>query len=139
LEERTEASLEIVFDADLDLEELIERVIETIFGDDGVGDAQDVVEAGRGVPVLGQGELAARLTEPIDDFDGDDVGGGHGLFALRDVSGHDGVQADMLPQPACQPDVAEASGVGPTDVADADADDVRIIGQSHILVIGEKS
>ena len=88
--------------------------------------------------MLGQGELAARLAQAIDDFDGDDVGGRHGLFALGHMLADDVVEAEELPEPACQPHIAEAAGIAPTDLAEADADDIGIVGQGSVLVFGKE-
>ena len=120
-------------------QELVEGAIEAILGDGCVGHAEQILQGGGGVPVLGQGELAARLAEAIDDFDGDDVGGRHGLFALRHMAVDDVVEAEVLPQPACQPDIAEAAGVGPADFAQANADDIGIVGQRNVVVVGKES
>ena len=139
LKERAEALLEIVLDGDLSFEQAVERAIEAVLGDGFVGNAQEIVERGGGVPVLGQSEFAAGLAQAIDDLDGDDVGGGDRLLALRDVAFDDAIEADILPQPACQPDIAEAPRVGPADFADADAHNVGIVGQWDVLVVGEKS
>ena len=89
--------------------------------------------------MLGQGEFAARLAQAIDDLDGDDVGGADRLLAGRHVAVDDGVEPKQLPQPTGQPDIAEAAGVGPADVVDADADDVGIVGQRRSFIIGKKS
>ena len=51
----------------------------------------------------------------------------------------DVVEAEELPQPACQPDIAEAAGVGPADRSQADADDVGIVGQGDVFVVGEEA
>ena len=75
----------------------------------------------------------ARLAQAIDDFDGDDVGGRHGFFALGHMAADDGVEAEELPEPACQPHIAEAAGVAPTDLAKVNADDIGIVGQGTIL------
>jgi hypothetical protein len=117
LKERAEALLQIVLDADLGLESQIEGAIKAVFSDGFIGDAEQIVEGGRAIPMLGQGELAARLAEAVDDFDGYDVGGRHGLFVLGHVARDDAIEAHILPQPARQPDIAEASGVGPGYVA----------------------
>ncbi len=63
--------------------------------------------------MLSQGELAARATQTIDDFDGHDVGRSHRLSALRQVTSHDFIQVQPVPKPSRQPHVAEAAGVGP--------------------------
>ena len=78
--------------------------------------------------MLGQGELAAGAAEAIDDLDGHDVGRPHRLLALGQVTVDDLVEVEELPEPECQPDVAEAAAVGPADRAQADAYDVGIIG-----------
>ena len=139
MKERAEVLLEVVLDGDLGLEELVERAIEAILGDGCIGDAQEIVERGGGVPVLRQRKFAARLAQAIDDLDGDDVGGRNRLLALRNVACDDCVEADILPQPACQPDIAETTRVGPTDFAEADARDVGIVGQRAILVVRKKT
>jgi hypothetical protein len=43
-----------------------------------------------------------------------------------------------LPEPACQPNIAKAAGIGPRDPAQANAHHVGIIGQSDVLVFGEE-
>ena len=103
-----------------------------------VGDAEQVVQAGRSVPVLGQGELAARGAQAVDDLDGDDVGRPDRLLAGRHMAIDDGVEVEQLPQPAGQKDIAEAAGVGPGDVIDANADDVGIVGQRRQFVVGKQ-
>ena len=89
--------------------------------------------------MLGQSELAARLAQAIDDLDGHNLGGRHGLLVLRHVACDDAIEADVLPQPARQPDIAEAAGVGPSDVAKANADDVGIVGRRDVVVIREEA
>src|SRR5271154_6082506 len=139
LEESAELLLQVGFDVVLSLEELVERVIQTILGDGGVGHAEQVFQSGTGIPMLGQGELAARLAQAIDDFDGDDVGGRHGLFARRHMATDDGVEAEELPEPACQPHIAKAAGIAPTDLAKADADNIGIVGQGSVIVVGKET
>ena len=89
--------------------------------------------------MLGDGELAARLAEAIDDFNGQHVGGRHGFFALGDVAAHDVVQADELPQPACQPDVAKLAWIGPDNLAQTHAHDIGLVEQGEVLVVGEQT
>jgi hypothetical protein len=139
LEERAESFFDVVFDGALGAEELIECALEAILGDSFVRDAEEIVESGGLVPVLGEGELAAGLTEAVDDFDGHDVGGRDGFFALGEMLADAVIEADELPEPACQPDIAELSGVGPADVAEADADNVGVIGQGNVVVVGEEA
>ena len=83
-------------------------------------------------------QTRSLLAQTMEDFDGDDVGGRNGFFALRHMAFDDAIEAEMLPEPTREPDVTEAAGVGPADLAEADADDVGIIGQGNILVIGKK-
>ena len=130
--------LQIVFDGLLDLAQSVQRAVQAIFGDGAVGNAEQIFQARGSVPVLGEGELAARGAQAIDDLDGHDVGGPDGVFALGHMPGHDGVQAQELPQPAGQPDIAEAAGVGPADLVQTDADDVRIVGQRHVVVVDKQ-
>ena len=75
LKERAEPLLQVVFDLLLGLKESVQGVIEPILRDDSVGYTEQIVEGGRRIPMFSQGELAARLTEAVDDFDGHDVGG----------------------------------------------------------------
>ena len=89
--------------------------------------------------MLGQGELAARGTQAIDDLDGHDVGGSDRVLARGHVTVDDRVEAEELPEPAGQPDIAEAAGVGPADLAQANADDIGIIGQRDLLVVGKEA
>jgi hypothetical protein len=37
-----------------------------------------------------------------------------------------------------QPDIAETAGVGPADLAQRNADYIRVIGQRYLLVVGEE-
>ncbi len=89
--------------------------------------------------MFGQGELAARLAQAVDDFDGDDVGGRHRFFALRHMAADDVVEAEELPEPACQPNIAEAAGIGPADAAQTNADDIGIVGQGDVFVVGKEA
>ena len=114
-------------------------MIEAILGDRFVGHAEQVVQTGRSVPVLGQGELAARRAQTIDDFDGHDIGGPNGLLARRDVPLHDGVEIEQVPQPVSQKDIAEAASVGPADLFHADANDIRVVGQGHRVIVGKQA
>ena len=51
----------------------------------------------------------------------------------------DGVEVEQVPQPAGQIDVAEATAIGPTDLVQPDAHDVRIVGQRYVVVIGKQT
>ena len=89
--------------------------------------------------MFGQRELAARLTQTVDDLDGHDVGGSNGFLALRHMTVDDVVQAEELPQPACQPNVAESARVGPRNTAQANTHDVGIVGQGDVFVLGKET
>ena len=89
--------------------------------------------------MLGQGEFAARAAQTIDDLDGHDVGGPDRFLALGHVAVDDLVEVQGVPQPAGQPDIAEAAGIGPAHRAQADADDVGIIGQRDGVVVGKEA
>src|SRR5208283_845058 len=110
-----------------------------IFGHGAVGDAEQLLQPGGGVPVLGQGKLATRPAKAIDDLDGHDVGRPHRFLALGQVTVDDLVEPQELPQPECQPDVAEAPAIGPADLAQADAYDVGIVGCGDLIVVGEEA
>ena len=137
LEQLTEMLFQIVLDAELTSDQAVESAIETILGDDGVGDAEQIFESGRGVPMFGEGEFAARLAEPIDDFDGDDVGGPHRLLSLRHMAVDDRVEAEHVPKPAGQVDVAEGASVGPADGVEAKVSRVGVVARDRV-VIGEE-
>ena len=87
----------------------------------------------------GQGELAARGIQTIDDFDGHDVGWPDGVFALGQVTVDDVVKVQKVPQPTRQPDVAEAACIGPAHGTEADTDDVGIIGQRDLVIVREEA
>jgi hypothetical protein len=89
--------------------------------------------------MLGQGELATRLAQAIDDLDGHDIRRANGLFALRQVAVDNGIEAEVPPQPACQPDITEASAVAPADFTEANTHDLGIVGQRNTLIIGEQT
>src|SRR5205085_3032572 len=108
-------------------------------GDGAVGHAEQVLQRGGGIPMLGEGELAARPAQTIDDLDGDNVSWPDVFFALRQVPRDDVVEADIMPQPACQPDIAEAAGIGPANVVETNADDIGIVGESNSVVFGEEA
>ena len=88
--------------------------------------------------MLGQGILATRLTQAIDYFNGDNVGGCDGLLVVRQIAGDDLIQLQELPEPACQPDIAKASTVGPGDLVEADPGDVRIVRTRDIVLREEE-
>lgn len=54
------------------------------------------------------------------------------------MAGDDLVQADQAPQPVRQPDIAEAATVAPADAVEANANDIGIIGDSKVVIIGKK-
>ena len=89
--------------------------------------------------MLGQGELAARGAQAIDDLDGHDVGGPDRFLALRHMAVDDLVEVEVAATATGQPDIAEAAGVGPADRIQANAHDVGIIGQRDMVVVGEEA
>jgi len=129
LEERAESFLQVVFDLRLRGEQLIERVIEPVLSDGAVRHAGQIFQTGGRIPMLGQRELAARLTQSIDHFDGDDVGRRDGLLLLRYVTRDNRVEFEELPEPARQPDSAEPPRVAPGDFAETHAHDIGIVGR----------
>lgn len=78
--------------------------------------------------MFGQGELAARRAQAIDDFDGDDIGGSNGFLAGRSVPMNDGVEIEHVPEPASEVNIAEASSIRPGNVFDVDSDDIGVVG-----------
>ncbi len=139
LEQNAETLLQVVLDLFLALQQLRQRAVETILGDGAVGNTEEFFESGGSVPVLGEGELAAGLAQAVDDLDGHHVGRSHCFLALRHMAGDDVVQAQVVPQPARQPDIAEATGVAPADGAQANAGDIGIVVQRHVLQIGKEA
>ena len=79
------------------------------------------------------------MARSFDDLDGHDVGGLHGLLALRHMTVDDVVQAEELPQPACQPNVAESAGVGPSNTVQANTHHVGAVGQGDMFVLGKET
>ena len=138
LKERAQSFLDSGFDRVLGLEELVERAIEPVLGDGGVGHAEQILQSRGPIPVLGERKLAAGLAQTIDDLDGHDVDRAYGFFALGHLAVDDVVQAEELPEPACQPNIAKAAGIGPGDLTEANAHHIGIIGQSKVLVFGEE-
>jgi hypothetical protein len=49
------------------------------------------------------------------------------------------VEAEEFPEPESQPDVAESSPVGPADRTQPDANDVGIVWNRNLIVIGEET
>ena len=139
LEQGTQPFFQIAFDRSLSTQQAIQGSVQAILGDGAIGHAQQVLEARRSVPVLGQCELRARLTEAVDHLDSHDIGRTNGLLALRDVALEDLVELEVPPQPEPQPDVAESARIGPTHRFQADPDDVGIIGQVDLLVVREEA
>jgi hypothetical protein len=139
LEQSAELCFEIVLDGDLGSPQAVEGAIKSVLGDEGVGDAEQFLQGGGSIPMLGQGEFAARLAEAIDDLDGDDVGGTHVFLALGQVTIDDALQVEKMPQPAGEPDIAEAAAVRPADGINAHTDDVGIVGKSQLVIVGKKS
>ena len=132
-------SFEIAFDRLLSFEKTIEGSVQAILGDRTVGNTEKVLEAGRRVPVLRQCEFRARRAQAVDHLDGHDIGGTNGLFALGNMSVDDLVELEMSPEPESQPDVAELARVGPPHGFQADPDDVGIVGQGDLVVVGEEA
>ena len=50
----------------------------------------------------------------------------------------DGVEAEQVPQPARQIDVAETACIAPTDIAHSDAHAVGVVRQRHRVIIGKQ-
>src|SRR4029078_1076186 len=84
-------------------------------GDLAVRDAEQIFQASGGIPVLSQGKFAARLAQTVDHLNGDDIGRWYRLLPLRDITSDDRVEPDIVPQPACQPDITEAAPVAPAN------------------------
>ena len=139
LEESPEPVLQGLLDCGLGGQQAIERPIEPVLGHGAIGDAEQLLQTGRGVPVLGQGELAAGSAEAVDDLDGHDVGGPHRFLALRQVAVHDLVEPEKPPEPEGQPDVAESSAIGPADRSQSDANHIGIVGCRNPIVVGEEA
>ena len=103
-------------------------MVEAVLGDQGVRHAEDILQTGGGIPMLGQGKLTARLAQAIDHLDGDHIGRRNRLRALRHMTGDDLVELQELPQPMRQPDIPEAPAVAPADLVQTDAKHARIVG-----------
>ncbi len=139
LEQLAESGLQVVFDRLLGLEQPVQRPVQAVLGHGAIGDAEQVLQGGQPIPVLGQGEFAAGAAEAIDDLDGHDVRGPDRLLPLRDMAVDDLVEMEELPQPQAEPDIAEAARIGPAHRVEADLDDIGIIGQGDGLGIGEEA
>src|SRR4029077_20051418 len=83
LEQSAEPVLEIVLDRHVGSQQTIQGSVQPVLGHSAVGHAKQVFQSRGGVPMLGQGERAARTAQAIDDFDRDDVGGSNRFFSLR--------------------------------------------------------
>ena len=107
IEERTEPLLQMCFELGLVGQQMVERPVAAVVVDLLLGHAEQVVERGAAKPILGDVQLARRRTEPSDHEDR-----GHGrpgnVFATgRQQPREQRVEADGLPEPLRQPDVAE--------------------------------
>ena len=130
--------LQIVLDRLLRLPQSIQGAVEPILGDLAVGNPQEVFQPRRGVPVLGQSELARRGAEPVDDLDRHHVRRTHRVPPRRKMTRHDLVQLQQPPQPQAQPHVAERPGIGPPRRGQPHADDVRFVGQGQARIVGKQ-
>src|SRR4029078_4983883 len=108
-------------------------------GDLAVRDAEQIFQASGGIPVLSQGKFAARRAQTVDHLNGDDIGRWYRLLPLRDMTSDDRVEPDIVPQPACQPDITEAAPVAPAHRVQTNADDVGIGRQRNAVILGKKS
>ena len=77
--------------------------------------------------------------QAVDYFDGHDVRGSGRVLSRGQVPGHDRVEVQGVPQPAGQPDVAEAARVGPAHRTQADAHDIGVIGERDRVVLGKEA
>ena len=89
--------------------------------------------------MLRQGEFRARRAQAIDHLDGHDVGGTDRFFAMGNMPLEDLVELEMSPKPEGQPDVAELARIGPSHGFQVDPDDIGIVGQEDVLVVGEET
>src|SRR5262249_57787049 len=88
---------------------------------------------------LRQCKFRAGRAQAVDHLNGHDLSGTNGLFALGNMAVDDLVEAEMSPQPETQPNVAEPAGVGPPHGFQADPDDVGIVWQGDLVVVGEET
>ena len=82
-----------------------------------------------------QSELTARAAQTIDDLDGHHVRRTAAVFARRHVPLDDLVQMEQAPQLPGQPDIPEATGMGPAHLLEANANDVGVVGQVDLVVV----
>ena len=139
LEEGAEPFLQVGFDLVLSLEELVEGAIQTILGDGGVGHAEQVFQSGGAYQCSARanslhGWQRRLMTSMATMSAGGTVSLPWGTWRSDDV-----IEAEELPEPASQPHIAEAAGIAPTDLAEADADDIGIVGQGDGLVLGKEA
>jgi len=139
LEESPQPVLQVLLDRRRSGPQAIQRAVEPILGDGAVGNTEQLLQPSRGVPVLSQGKLAAGRAKALDDLESHDVGRPHRFLALGQVTVDDRIKPQQLPKPQCQPDLTEAPTVGPADLAQADAYDVRIVGRRDLIVVGEEA
>ena len=137
--QRAQLFLQIALDRLLSSEKLIEGSIQAILGDRAVGNTQEVLEAGRRVPVLCQGEFLAGGAQAVDHLDGHDVGGADRFFALGNMPVEDLVELEVSPEPQGQPDVAELARIGPSHRFQVDPDEVGIVGRGDLVVVREET
>src|SRR5512135_2559184 len=69
LEEGPQPVFEVLLDRRLSGQQAIQRAIEPVLGHGAVGNTEQLLQPGGGVPVFGQGKLAAGRAEAIDDLD----------------------------------------------------------------------
>lgn len=89
--------------------------------------------------MLRQCELSAGRVQAVDHLDGNHVGGANGFLALGNMTVDNLLELEMSPQPESQPDVAELARVGPAHGFQAHPDEVGIIWQRDVVVVGEET
>src|SRR5262249_40761444 len=135
IEQRLQLLLQVVFNPLLRGPQAVQGSIQAILGYVGIRHPEEILQAGRGVPALGQGKLTTGSTQAIDDLDGDDVSRTTSVLAGEHPACHDLIQFQHAPQVPGQPDIAEAAGISPADLLEADANDVGIVGQVDVGVV----
>src|SRR5579862_7680646 len=89
--------------------------------------------------MLGQREFRAGRAQAVNHFDGYDISRPDSLLALRNVAVDDFVELEILPKPMSQPNVAELTRVGPSHRLQIDADEVRVVARSRLIVIRKEA
>jgi hypothetical protein len=65
-------------------------------------------------------------------------GGQDTTLLVWQVAGHDVIQVEVVPQPACQPHIPEAARIGPGHGVEPDADDIGVVRKGNVVLVREE-